>query len=68
MGQTGANVNRMLKWTFVVAANLAALQRGSMAHTHALVCISGFSLAKIIRRQWSRWAEISPKLPMGPRK
>jgi len=36
MGQVGGNVNRMLKWSFVEAANLVLLQRRRMAHTHAL--------------------------------
>jgi transposase len=36
MGQVGGNVNRMLKWAFVEAANLVVLQRRRMAHTHAL--------------------------------
>jgi transposase len=35
MGQVGGNVNRMLKWAFVEAANLVVLQRRRMAHTHA---------------------------------
>jgi transposase len=36
MGQVGGNVNRMLKWAFVEAANLVVLQQRRMGHTHAL--------------------------------
>lgn len=35
MGQVGGNVNRMLKWAFVEAANLVVLQQRRMSHTHA---------------------------------
>lgn len=35
MGQVGGNVNRMLKWAFVEAANLVVLQQRRLAHTHA---------------------------------
>jgi transposase len=36
MGQVGGNVNRMLKWAFVEAANLVVLQQRRLASTHAL--------------------------------
>jgi transposase len=35
MGQVGGNVNRMLKWAFVEAANLVVLQQRRLAHSHA---------------------------------
>ena len=35
MGQVGGNVNRMLKWALVEAANLGVLQQRRLAHTHA---------------------------------
>jgi transposase len=35
MGQVGSNVNRMLKWAFVEAANLVVLQQRRLAHSHA---------------------------------
>jgi transposase len=36
MGQVGGNVNRMLKWAFVEAANLVLLQQRRLAGSHAL--------------------------------
>lgn len=51
MGQVGGNVNRMLKWAFVEAANLVVLQRQRLAHTHALVFINESIHKRIIRRQ-----------------
>jgi len=36
MGQVGGNVNRMLKWAFVEAADLLVLHQRRMGHTHAL--------------------------------
>ena len=36
MGQVGGNVNRMLKWAFVEAANLVVLQQRRLADSHAL--------------------------------
>lgn len=36
MGQVGGNVNRMLKWALVEAANLVVLQRQRLAGSHAL--------------------------------
>jgi transposase len=35
MGQVGGNVNRMLKWAFVEAANLVLLQQRRLAGSHA---------------------------------